>query len=185
MNGALGIDPVGTTGESEDLPQRDVDLHHDSEVAEEIREYYPSTINDWSNNWYTAPHGECKECARKLTPNTIFWQEDGKWPNHVCTLCGNTIECNHEGGHALLWVSYPWNETVPSLHPHRNLWGVIQQFSLQIGWTGNSPNDELQGHRRRTSRRWKPCQQGRTDLRIYLQPGLSRSDPRAIHTASQ
>ena len=94
MNDVLGIDPASTIRENEEAVQRDVDLAYEDEVAVNVQEYYPSTINDCSNNWTTTAHDECMECSRRLTPNVIFWQEDGRWPHHVCTLCGNSIECN-------------------------------------------------------------------------------------------
>ena len=96
MNDVLGIDPTSTNDESVEAVQRDVDLAYEAEVAMEALENYPSTINDWTNNWTTTAHGECMDCSRSLTPNLIIQPEDGRWPLHVCTLCGNSIE--HEEG---------------------------------------------------------------------------------------
>ena len=87
LNDVLGVSSAGVVGDNDELPQRDDDLHFESEMTEFVRESHPSTINHWDKNWYTDPHDECKECSRKLTPKKISWRGDGKRPNHVCTLC--------------------------------------------------------------------------------------------------
>jgi len=38
MNDVLGIDPAGVLGDLEELPQQDVDMHHESEVTSDVRE---------------------------------------------------------------------------------------------------------------------------------------------------
>jgi len=65
MNDVLGVDSAGIIGENDELPQRDVDLHHESQVAEFVRESHPSTINRWSKKLPTDPYDECKEFSRK------------------------------------------------------------------------------------------------------------------------
>ena len=72
MNDVLGIDPTSTNDESVEAVQRDVDLAYEAEVAMDALENYPSTINDWNNNWTTTAHDECMDCSRRLTPNLII-----------------------------------------------------------------------------------------------------------------